>query len=51
MTKEELLAKLKELKSNSDCEDAHIEADDALLDYINDQEISESYGAIGKWYA
>ena len=32
-------------------EDDHVEADAILLDLIDDDEISEAYHAIGKWYA
>ena len=30
---------------------AHIEADDALLDFIGDPIITEAYGRVDKWYA
>ena len=51
MDKKELLEKMKELAKNSDYEMAHIEADNLLLLYIDDEEIIESYENIGKWYA
>lgn len=51
MTKEELIARLKEIDKNPDTEDAHVQADSALLAYIGDEEIAEAYDAIGKWYA
>jgi hypothetical protein len=50
--KETLKAKLitcKELCA-TDPESAHAEADDALLDFIDDEEISKLYGEITKWY-
>lgn len=52
MTKEELIAKLKAINNNNhDPEVAHGEADDALIEYINDAEVKEAYDAIHKWYA
>lgn len=52
MTKEELLKKLAEIKKyDGDTEAAHGDADDALLEYINDEEISNAYNIIDKWYA
>lgn len=53
MTKEELLTLLKKLEviSLHDKEVAHGEADDALIEYINDPEIKDAYEAIEKWYA
>lgn len=53
MTKQELIAKLKQIahEHEGDPEVAHIEADNALLKYINDIEIGAAYDAIGKWYA
>lgn len=37
--------------SDSDSEQAHIAADDLLLEFINDEEISTIYGQIKKFYA
>lgn len=52
MSKDELLVKLKALHGDDlDSEAAHIEADEWLLEYINDAEISEAYNEIEKWYA
>ena len=51
MTKDELLAKLREIADNLDTEVAHGDADDALLAFIGDDEIREAYDAIDKWYA
>ncbi len=47
-----LLEQLKalEAQSETDSENAHIEADDLLLEFINDEEISEIYGRIKKYY-
>lgn len=51
MTKEQLLKLLADFAMNSDCEAAHADADDALLAFINDDEISAAFNAIEKWYA
>lgn len=51
MTKEELLAKLRELAELDDNEFTHKEADAALLEFINDAEISAAFEEIRKWYA
>lgn len=51
MTKEVLLDKLRELASSSDLESAHSDADDLLIDFINDSEIRKAYDKIDKWYA
>lgn len=37
--------------SERDTESAHQEADDLLLEFINDEEISNIYGQIKKYYA
>jgi hypothetical protein len=53
MTKQELLEILKKLEGISpdqDVERPHIEADEALIEYINDPEIAEAYEKIPKWY-
>ena len=51
MTKDELLKKLEDLRADSDVEGAHWEADQALLEYVNDTDIAEAYRKIKKWYA
>lgn len=51
MTKDELCKKLNDLQLNNDREQAHITADNLLLDYIADQDIADLYNAIYKWYA
>lgn len=50
MTKEELIEKLSEL-NGEDPELDHIQADNLLLEYINDVEISKAFTKIDKWYA
>jgi len=51
MTKDELLERLRACAKNGDTEIAHSDADDALIEYINDPEITEAYEAVSKWYA
>jgi hypothetical protein len=34
-----------------DPESAHADADQALLDYIGDEEVSAEYGKVEKWYS
>lgn len=50
LKKDELIAKLKEIDS-SDIEKNHIEADNLLLQYINDKKVTEAFKDIYKWYA
>ena len=50
MTKEEILRRLDECK-NSDTESGHMIADELLLAYIADPEITQAYKSIRKWYA
>lgn len=50
MTKKELIKQLKECNSG-DLEADHSDADDLLLEYIDDQEIKEVFDCIDKWYA
>jgi hypothetical protein len=53
MTRDDLIQKLAEIldRHGSDPKADHIEADDALLSYINDKRVTELYIAIKKWYA
>ena len=50
MNKEELLELLRSLKG-ADEEAEHSSADIALLEYIDDKEISEAFDNVKKWYA
>ena len=50
MTKTELIEKLNKC-NELDTETAHSQADDLLLEYIGDNEISHAYNQIDKWYA
>lgn len=38
-------------ESKDDRENAHMKADQVLLDYIGDDEISEIFDDVHKWYA
>lgn len=49
--KVELIEKLKILQKKVDKEVAHIEADSLLLQYINDEDVTEAFEDINKWYA
>jgi hypothetical protein len=51
MTKEELIEKLKKLENSDDPEIAHINADDLLMEYIDDAEILSAFEQIPKWYS
>ena len=50
ITKVQLLNKLRELSKLQDGEIAHIEAVEALLDYINDDEIIDAYSDIPLYF-
>jgi len=53
MDKKELLEKLRFINEElaEDEEVCHVQADQALLDYINDLEVMEAFYKIDKWYA
>lgn len=51
MTRAALLKALRKLAKSYDEEVAHAEADQALIDFIADEEITSAYRAIPKWYA
>ena len=51
INKQELIDKLHNLKESGDHEGAHGDADEALLDYIHDDEVTEAFDDIEKWYA
>ena len=52
MTRDELIAVLRAcLRNNSDPEVAHSDADEALIEFIGDAEITRLYEQIEKWYA
>ncbi len=51
MTRDELLRRLRELHGPNDAEIVHVQADDLLLDYIEDDEVREAFERIDKWYA
>lgn len=53
MTTQELRDKLKDIKNNEefDAEQAHLEADRALLFYIGDSTVTKHFNEVRKWYA
>lgn len=57
MTKEELIEKLNAINGKRgverfyDNENGHIEADELLLEYIADKDITDAFEAVEKWYA
>lgn len=54
MTREEAIAKLKELQRGYDTEVDHVEADDVickLLESLGYEDVVKEYDTIGKWYA
>ncbi len=51
MTIEELIKKLEALQTHGDPESGHQEADSALLEFIGNQEVTEAFEKIRKWYS
>lgn len=51
MNKSDLLRVLAVLAQSDDPERAHGEADNALLNFINDPEIREAFDRVKRWYA
>ncbi len=53
MSKDELLDRLKTIanRTSGDPENDHADADELLLDYIDDPRITEAYEEIERWYA
>lgn len=51
MTKEELLEILSDCAKDMDIESAHISADGALLDFINDPDISDAFKQVPRYYS
>jgi len=49
MNKEDLIKRL--LADTGDTEGDHFDCDEALLEFINDKDITEAYFHLGKWYA
>ena len=50
MEKEDLIKRLRDCNSG-DTENDHLTADDLLLEYIDDKEITDAYNEVDKWYA
>lgn len=51
MTKPELLKILIGFHGSDDSESNHYQADQALLEYIGDDEIKDAYENITRWYS
>ncbi len=57
MTKEELIKKLDAINGKHltgrlyDAENGHLEADELLLEYINDEGVNNAFDNVEKWYA
>jgi len=51
MTNDELLNKLREYDDNDDHDAGHREADEALLEYIGDDDITDAFYNITRWYS
>jgi len=49
--KAECIVALHQAERDKDTENAHMNADRALLDYIDDPEIREAYEDVPRWYA
>jgi hypothetical protein len=50
LSKEELLNILRKCQDDDSHDDAHIRADNALMEFINDGDIKDAYEKIYKWY-
>lgn len=50
ISRDKLLERLVDLQE-TDPETGHIEADEALMEYINDKEIEEAFEKLEKWYS
>jgi hypothetical protein len=50
LSKEELLNILRKCQDDDSHDDAHIRADNALIEFINDGDIKDAYEKIYKWY-
>jgi hypothetical protein len=46
-----ILNRLLELAKNDDPETGHVEADNLLLELIDDEEITKAFKSIRRWYA
>jgi hypothetical protein len=51
MTKEDLIRRLGECDDGEDTEQCHDNADDLLLQYINDPEVTEAYKQLPRYSA
>lgn len=51
LTKRKLLKQLRALKNTGDTERDHVQADNLLIEYIDDPLITKAYDDLDKWYA
>ena len=51
LTIDELIKQLKALQSGFDKESSHVQADQLLLEFIDDPRVTEAFKDIDKWYA
>jgi hypothetical protein len=53
MTLDQLVQKLRTIHQEhyGDRETAHMQADRALIEFIDDRAVENAYDAIGKWYS
>ena len=51
MDKNKLINELTILQSDDDNEEAHKKADNLLLEFINDEEITSAFEDVPRWYA
>jgi hypothetical protein len=55
LKKEELIKKLENIENLrsgiTDAENWHMDADDLLLEYINDKDIEKAFNNVKRWYA
>ncbi len=50
-TRADIINDLQQLNGHPDQEQAHVEADELLLEMINDSEVTRAFKNIPKWYA
>jgi hypothetical protein len=51
LTIEELIKQLKALQGGFDKEASHMQADQLLLEFIDNEDVSKAFENIDKWYA
>lgn len=51
MNRQQLIERMKALTDGGDTETRHVAADALLLEYIGDDELTEAFNSLKKWYA